>query len=141
MNDDDPFIEFYVAADLLAGSVAVQVKTLRELCADGTIRAIRPDGEIIRPSNWRSDEVDLMGPVGVSENDLQAWLAKSRPDAVGKRPRIVKHLATLYPDGVPHAGLAPRKALKADLLRRDSGLAPLDEATLKVAIEAYNKDR
>ena len=63
-----------------------------------------------------------------------------KPKAVGKRPRILRHLAVMYPKGVPDPGLCPRIVLRADLLKRDPGLAPLDETTLKSAIEAYNAD-
>jgi hypothetical protein len=41
---------------------------------------------------------------------------------------------------VPAPELCPRKALRADLLKRDPGLKPLDDVTLKSAIDKYNAD-
>jgi hypothetical protein len=73
--------------------------------------------------------------------DLTAWLkAKRTKPKGGKRPRIIRQLEVMYPKGVPDPACAPRYQLKADLLKRDRGLAPLDEHTLKSAIEAYNAD-
>ena len=56
----------------------------------------------------------------------------------GKHPRIKAHLAEMLPNGVPDPAHCPRKTLKADLLKRDPSLNPLDEATLKSAIDAHN---
>ena len=74
----------------------------------------------------------------VNRSDLRRWFDEPAQQAVGKRPRIKSHLANLYPDGVPDPAFCPRKDLKADLLSRDKRLAPLDEATLKTAIDEYN---
>jgi hypothetical protein len=62
----------------------------------------------------------------------------------GKQARIGDFLAEFYPanqypEGVPSPGKAPRKELKARILERDKSLAPLDEATLMKAIDAFNK--
>jgi hypothetical protein len=79
---------------------------------------------------------DSGGP-DVRDDDLQSWL-KARPRG-GKVPRIIRHLAELHPNGVPDPGLAPRKALIVELIRRDPTLGPtLDEATVKKAIDEYN---
>ena len=58
--------------------------------------------------------------------------------SVGKQPRILKFLSEHFPAGVPEPGLCPRYILKADLLKWDPNLKPLDDATLKKAIETYN---
>ena len=58
--------------------------------------------------------------------------------SVGKLPRILKLLSEHFHDGVPEPGLCPRHTLKSDILKWDPSLAPLDEATLKRAIERYN---
>jgi hypothetical protein len=63
------------------------------------------------------------------------------PKQTGKQPRIKAHLAEMFPNGVPDPAHCPRKALKADLLKRDPSLNPLDEATLKSAIDAYNSSQ
>jgi len=57
---------------------------------------------------------------------------------VGKQPRILKYLSEHFPNGVPEPGLYPRKTLQFEILEKDPGLRPLDEATLKKAIEKYN---
>jgi hypothetical protein len=56
----------------------------------------------------------------------------------GKQSRILKLLSKHFPHGVPEPGLCPRHTLKSDILKWDPSLAPLDEATLKKAIERYN---
>jgi hypothetical protein len=45
----------------------------------------------------------------------------------------------MFPAGVPHRADCPRERLKADLIRRDHSLKPLDLKTLKTAIEIYNR--
>jgi hypothetical protein len=60
------------------------------------------------------------------------------PPSRGKQPRILKYLSEHFPDGVPEPGLCPRHILKSDILEWDTRLDPLDEATLKKAIEKYN---
>jgi hypothetical protein len=123
--------------------------------------------ERIKPSQWLKDELDLAwrpyDPGGHEEDDRECggcvvevsvhdflyWLAKQpkpqtkatpEPSEKGKRPKIKRLLAEMYPNGVPDPAHCPRKTLKADLLKRDKSLDPLDEATLKAAIEEYNSD-
>jgi hypothetical protein len=60
--------------------------------------------------------------------------------SVGKQPRILEYLREHLPDGVPEPGLYPRHTLKSDILKWDPGLDPLDESTLKKAIDKYNAD-
>jgi len=76
-------------------------------------------------------------------NDTKVKVAKSNAEAlasrsVGKQPRILKYLSEHFPDGVPEPGLCPRRILKSDILEWDPRLDPLDEATLKKAIEKHN---
>ncbi len=52
-----------------------------------------------------------------------------------------KYLMEHYPEGVPSRADYPRKALKADLLNRDRNLHPLDESTLKKAIDEHTATR
>jgi hypothetical protein len=59
---------------------------------------------------------------------------------VGKQPRILEYFREHLPDGVPEPGLYPRHTLKSDILKWDPGLDPLDESTLKKAIDKYNAD-
>jgi hypothetical protein len=120
-------------------------RTLRKLCASGVVQTIRfhEDGvEFIPPGEWKRADFDTAG-VYLNKNDLlQQWIEfqnKALPET-GKQPRIKALLAELFPNGVPDPAHCPRKALKADLLKRDPSLNPLDEATLKSAIEAYNSD-
>jgi hypothetical protein len=76
--------------------------------------------------------------IKVDRADLRRWFDEPAQQAVGKRPRIKSHLAKLYPDGVPDPAFCPRKELRAELLMQDPRLTPLDEATLKTAIDEYN---
>jgi hypothetical protein len=62
----------------------------------------------------------------------------ARASIVGKRPRIKVYLAEHYPKGVPSPAHCPRKILRSGLLNWDSNLAPLDEGTLKLAIDEFN---
>jgi hypothetical protein len=69
-------------------SRGVAERTLRELCATGDVRSIKANGqdekpddpEIIRPSEWVRDQVDLtVGDeiwIFVSAGDIQYWLHK-----------------------------------------------------------------
>jgi hypothetical protein len=92
-------------------------------------------------------EQRLHDTVLVSEADLQHWLKKQqstkqpttepKKQALGKRPRIKAHLAKLFPEGVPDPAYCNRKELIRDLLKLDPGLKPLDDGTLKTAIEEY----
>jgi hypothetical protein len=123
-------------------------RKLRKLCASGAIQTVRfiydeannIKPEFISPNEWKRPDFDTT-LVYLSPKDLsRQWLElqnTSIPEA-GKQPRIRAHLAKMFPNGVPNHSFCPRKALKADLLKRDPGLNPLDEATLKSAIEAYN---
>lgn len=154
-----------IARDLGVGLGKAQ-STLRQLCASGEVQSLKYHGEFtednevvvspghlperIKPTEWQEQELDLTVDddvcIEIFEADLRHWLAqtglKSEPKKVsgGKQPRIQALLAELFPNGVPDPAHCPRKALKADLLKRDPSLNPLDEATLKSAIEAYNSD-
>jgi hypothetical protein len=84
----------------------------------------------------------------VSEADLRHWLktqtkqatTEPKKKALGKRPKIKVHLANLFPDGVPDPAYCNRKELIRELLKIDPGLKPLDDDTLKTAIDEYNSD-
>ncbi len=58
----------------------------------------------------------------------------------GKRPRIRLYLTDHYPNGVPEPAYLPRHKLRADILQYDPSLAPLDEGTLKTAVDEYNQE-
>ena len=119
-------------------------RALKKLCANGVIRAFRAheDGiEFIPAKEWTRGDFDTDG-VYLNAEDLQRHRVdlqnKTPPEPTGKQPRIRAHLAEMFPNGVPDPAHCPRKTLKADLLKRDPSLNPLDEATLKSAIDAYN---
>jgi hypothetical protein len=163
MSDDEwnswngeNWLQFSFAAaevrDRLGLTLGAAERTLRQLCASGVVRAIRlqvdkigePSYEeepiFIAHNEWSAASIDHLGWVEVSENDPRYWLDnQGKPKLVGKQPRIKAHLAELFPNGVPDPAQCPRKALKADLLKRDPSLKPLDEATLKSAINEYNR--
>jgi hypothetical protein len=110
--------------------------------------------ERIKPTEWQEQELDLTVDddvcIDIFEADLRHWLKRQQPakqvttepkkQALGKRPRIKAHLAKLFPDGVPDPAYCNRKELIRELLKIDPGLKPLDDGTLKTAIEEYNTD-
>jgi hypothetical protein len=116
-------------------------RTLNKLCAKGDVRAVCffPDGpKFIAPKEWSKGlDTEL---VYLSVDDLLRWVYRPGKPETGKQPRIKAHLAKMFPNGVPDPAHCPRKTLKTDLLKRDPSLNPLDEATLKSAIDAYNSD-
>jgi hypothetical protein len=71
-----------------------------------------------------------------SRHGANTTAVASRP--LGKQPRIAEYLKEHFPAGVPEPGLYPRKTLRFEILKCDPGLKPLDDATLKKAIEKYN---
>jgi hypothetical protein len=87
---DDGWFNFYWVARVIEEregvSKGVAERTLRELCATGDVRSIRyhattdeeREPEIIRPSEWVKDQVDLATEVWiwifVSASDVQYWL-------------------------------------------------------------------
>jgi hypothetical protein len=147
----EEWLAFYKAVQAvkqrLSMSTGAAERALREQCASGGIRTIQyEDGappEYVKPKQWVDDPPDCdaysLGHLEISVDDLEYWLDHHRQQG-GKQPRILRVLQELCPEGVPPPALAPRKALKADILKRDPSLAPLDEATLKAAIERYNSE-
>jgi hypothetical protein len=110
----------------------------------------------VAPSDWRQRDIDCSGldadgcvlVAMLNEDDFRRWRAaelttpKTRParGSGTKRPVIIKYLSEMFPKGVPDPAHYPRKRLRADLVEKDQKrLAPLDEATLKSAIEEYNR--
>ena len=88
---DDNWFNFYWIANVIMEregvSRGVAERTLRELCATGDVRSVRCDAiepeaeepEIIRPSEWKKDQVDLVDDrleIFVSCSDVQYWLDK-----------------------------------------------------------------
>jgi hypothetical protein len=89
----DYWFNFYWIAEIIQEregvSRGVAERTLRELCATGDVRSIRCDAiaeepeepEIIKPSEWVKDQVDLTDTdvsiwICVSCGDVQYWLDK-----------------------------------------------------------------
>jgi hypothetical protein len=72
---------------------------------------------------------------GASSNALVDDLTATKGS---KRPRIIEYLAKHYPEGVPAPGHVPRQPLKTQLIAWDKNLSPLDDGTLKSAIDEYN---
>jgi hypothetical protein len=93
------------------------------------------------PSWWTESSSTPME--ALTDTKVNVVEPTARPVAsrfVGKQPRILKLLSKRFPDGVPEPGLCPRRTLKSDILEWDPSLNPLDEATLKKAIDKYNED-
>ena len=91
------------------------------------------------PSWWAdSPSTSTEVPTDTKVNVVKPNTGAVASRAVGKQPRILKYLREHFPAGVPEPGLCPRNILKSDILEWDPRLDPLDEATLKKAIEKYN---
>ena len=87
--------------------------------------------------SWWNDLPEVPDLASTAVKNIGA--ATQRPATQrGKTPRIIKLLEKHFPEGVPDPAYRPRKALKTDLLKWDPELDPLDEATLKKAIDNYN---
>jgi hypothetical protein len=69
----------------------------------------------LRLPTWWADTCDA-APSATYDTTAEL-VNKSEPRSLGKQPRIIKYLTENYPNGVPPPGLAPRKALKAALIR------------------------
>jgi hypothetical protein len=86
------------------------------------------------PSWWSgSDET----PAPLTSDTIRDVVA-TKASTSGKQPRVTGYLTERFPGGVPEPGVCPRQSLKSDILEWDPSLAPLDEATLKKAIDNYN---
>jgi hypothetical protein len=90
------------------------------------------------PSWWEgSAGTSALLPKNATSNmEVNVAAAASAPR--GKQPRITEYLRQHFPAGVPGPGVCPRHRLRADLLKWDPSLEPLDEATLKRGIDNYN---
>jgi hypothetical protein len=133
-SDGDDWIAFSEAAwkieERLNVSVGHSQVTLRNLCASGEVRSVRikydidpsdpydPDAtpvevKMVRPSEWRTTEVDLDGVIEVSDGDLEYWLGQQgAPPAAAierqlvprpqwKQALVRKAIAELWPNDIP----------------------------------------
>ena len=131
-SDGDDWIAFGEAAWRIEGRLNVSVGhsqvTLRNLCASGEVRSVRieydidpsddPDAtpvevKMVRPSEWRTTEVDLDGVIEVSEGDLEYWLREQgappppvierqlMPQPQWKQALVRKAIAELWPNDIP----------------------------------------
>jgi hypothetical protein len=137
------------------------VRSIRCLRLVNSDREFADEPELIKPSEWAAGQPDLADdPAGgdfwciwVSEEDFRHWLTTQsapapeiepqapRRQAAGKRPLVKDLLARLHPNGVPDPARCNRKMLRRELLKIDPTLRPLDEGTLKTAIDEYNATR
>ena len=92
----------------------------------------------LRPPSWWVDSASAPAEVDAKASAVEPHTGAAASRSVGKQPRILKYLSEHFPNGVPEPGLYPRKTLQFEILEKDPGLRPLDEATLKKAIEKYN---
>jgi len=139
---------------------------LRQACASGEVRsqkqpcttinvgtineALQTEGppERIEPSEWRNREIDLMidangcwHSVDVHRDDFGYWLNNQHQpkSEQGKQPLVMQYLAEMFPrQRVPDPAHYQRKALLAELRRRNPILNSLDIKTLGRAINKYN---
>jgi hypothetical protein len=164
MTKRDDWLFFHRAVEDIVHECGVSVgkaqSMLRAACASGVIQSEKEPytvvggealGEgpptLIQPSEWREHEIDMMTDkdgcyyfVRIDEPDFRYWLKQqNHKQATGKQSRILSLLAQIFPNvPVPPKDVLPRKVLRADLLKLDPSLAPLDEATLKTAIDTHN---
>jgi hypothetical protein len=151
--EGEEWVYFHWAADKIGDKLAITPGAaqarLRKLCASGEIRTMmswdNEEPETISPSQWRDEDVDLIAPldfltVAVNRSDLRRWLDQQPTQAAGgKQSRVARLLAEMFPAGVPTRADCPREPLRAELIKRDPSLQPLDLKTLKTAIEMYNR--
>jgi hypothetical protein len=104
-------------------------KAVDDAIANGKLRwehRSSPDETVKGPAVWEADLMRLLDP--------KNW--------GGKQSRIRKLLGEMFQNKrVPDRSDCPRNALKADLLKRDPSLKPLNLTTLKTAIDTYNNGR
>jgi hypothetical protein len=92
------------------------------------------------PPSWWVDSTSMSTelPTHTEVNVVKPNTGAVATRSVGKQPRIAEYLRHRFPAGVPSPGSCPRHILKAALLKWDPDLKPLDEGTLKKAIDTYN---
>jgi hypothetical protein len=91
------------------------------------------------PPSWWTDSEETPTPSpNDTTSDATAGSGEEPLPSLGKQPRIAKYLMEHFPDRVPDPGRCPRKDLKQAILKWDPTLRPLDEATLKKAIDKHN---
>ena len=91
------------------------------------------------PPSWWTDLTAKSTPTSQATTaDVAEPVAKDVSQSVGKQPRIWEYFKGHYAEGVPDPAHCPRKDLKYKLLNWDPGLKPLDDGTLKKAIDNYN---
>jgi hypothetical protein len=94
-----------------------------------------------------ADDSIVRASIEINADDLHYWIkhhatVSKESRAFGKRPRVITLLTEMFRDGrVPDPAHCPRKTLRADLLKQDPSLSPLDDQTLKNSIEEYNANR
>jgi len=114
------------------------VVVMREAALDFALRHQLPSPSWWTDSSSTPTEAPTDTMVKVVKPNTGAGVVAS-PFA-GKQPRILEYLSEHFPDGVPEPGHYPRQTLKSAILKADPDLSPLDEATLKKAIDKYNAD-
>jgi hypothetical protein len=61
------------------------------------------------------------------------------PPPTGKLAKLWKYFETHFSGPIPRPGEEPRQTLRGKILEWDKALSPLDEGTLKKAIDSYNE--
>jgi hypothetical protein len=128
------WIDFQLAAETVERELGLSwgaaQKALLDACKQNEMRS--------QDRIWDGDGNPARGP-SVLDVDFQRWLTtKQTKQTGGKVARVKVYLAEMYPEAVPDPKLCPRKDLQRRLIEKDKSLAPLDEATLKTAIDEYN---
>ena len=93
------------------------------------------DPERLRIDLVQVSTADVERLFGTSPNSRADDTAAKRG---GKHLRIKEYLAEYYPEGVDGPAYVPRRGLQKKLIEWDQSLKPLDNGTLKKAIDEYN---
>jgi hypothetical protein len=126
----DGWAYFSLGAELIRNMLGMSLgfaeTKLRELCASGNIRSMKyddyddtddenpPEPEIIKPSEWVHNQIDLSLPwhvtLTVNIEDLEYWLKDrvavkpepTEPRTSHKRDQARQAVEALWPNGVPN---------------------------------------
>ena len=108
----------------------------------GNRRILRPIPE--QPGPPTNFDDGTLYRVFLNQAEFTAWLAGSSltrliPPPTGKQSKLWKYFEENFSGTVPPPADEPRKTLRGKLLQWDKALHPLDDDTLKKAIDRYNE--
>ena len=134
MQQDEP--EQVERGRWLSFQLAAEEVERRRGCSWGAAQKAVLDACKSGKLKWRNGS---QGGPDVLDVHFWHWLDKPRPKPQPKkRSRVKTYLAEMFHNQrVP--GDYSRKDLRGDLLKRDKSLYPLDDGTVKSAVDEYNR--